>query len=113
MVLAPTVEVRRGVVDIRHSLVTREARPGMLVRVVEDKRRPEFEGMLGTIRGSFGRSDYPALDVQLEDGRLELFWFHQLDKAEKMKPRTPMPVERQRMDSRRGSTLPFGYYEEC
>ncbi len=29
-----------------------------------------------------------------------------------MKPRTPMPVERRRMDSRRGSTLPFGYYVE-
>ncbi len=68
--------------DVRHSLVAPEARPGMLVRVVEDKRRPEFEGMLGTIRRSFGHSNYPALDVQLEDGRLELFWFHQLEKAE-------------------------------
>ena len=29
-----------------------------------------------------------------------------------MKPRTPMLVERQRMDPRRGSTLPFGYYVE-
>jgi hypothetical protein len=68
--------------DLRFSLVALEARPGMLVRVAEDKRRPEFEGMLGTIKGSFGHSDYPALDVQLENGRLELFWFHQLEKAE-------------------------------
>ncbi len=70
------------VMDVRHSLVAHEARPGMLVRVVEDKRRPEFEGMLGTIKGSFGHSDYPALDLQLENGRLELFWFHQLENAE-------------------------------
>ncbi len=66
----------------RHSLVAHEARPGMLVRVVEDWRRPEYEGKLGTITGTFGDSDYPALDVQLENGRLELFWFHQLEKAE-------------------------------
>jgi hypothetical protein len=68
--------------DLSHSVVAHEARPGMLVRVVEDKRRPEFEGMLGTIKGSFGHSDYPALDVQLENGRLDLFWCHQLEKAE-------------------------------
>jgi hypothetical protein len=67
--------------QLGHSLVAREARRGMLVRVVEDKRRPEYEGKLGTIKGTFGHSDYPALDVQLENGRLELFWFHQLEKA--------------------------------
>ena len=68
--------------QLHHSLVAYEARPGTLVRVVEDKRRPEYEGKLGTIKGTFGHSDYPALDVQLENGRLELFWFHQLEKAE-------------------------------
>ena len=68
--------------QLHHSLVAHEARPGMLVRVVEDERRPEYEGKLGTIKGTFGHSDYPALDVQLENGRLELFWFHQLEKAE-------------------------------
>jgi len=54
----------------------------MLVRVVKDKRRPEFEGMLGTVKGRFGHSDYPALDVQIENRRLELFWFHQVGKVE-------------------------------
>jgi hypothetical protein len=67
--------------QLHHSLVAHEARPGTLVRVVEDKRRPEYEGKLGTIKGAFGHSDHPALDVQLENGRLELFWFHQLEKA--------------------------------
>jgi hypothetical protein len=63
--------------------VRHEAHPGMLVRVIEDRRRPEYVGKLGIIRGSFGSPDYPALDVQLENGRLELFWFHQLEKADR------------------------------
>jgi hypothetical protein len=53
----------------------------MMVRVFADERRPEYEGMFGTVRASFGNPDYPALDVQLEDGRLELFWFHQLERV--------------------------------
>jgi hypothetical protein len=67
--------------ELRKSLVAREARPGTRVRVVEDTRRPGLEGMLGTVKGRFGDPEYPALDVQLEDGRLELFWFYQLEKA--------------------------------
>ena len=67
--------------ELRKSLVTHEASPGTRVRVVEDERRPECEGMFGTVRASFGNPDYPALDVQLENGRLELFWFHQLEKV--------------------------------
>jgi len=67
--------------ESRHSLVAHEAHPGVLVRVVEDRRRPEFEGMLGTIRGSYGHREHPALDVRLENGELELFWYHQLEKA--------------------------------
>jgi hypothetical protein len=59
-----------------------EARPGIAVRVHNSYRKPEFEGMLGIIKNCFGDSEYPALDVQLEDGRLELFWFHQLERAE-------------------------------
>jgi hypothetical protein len=69
--------------QLGHSLVRHEAHPGMLVWVIEDRRRPEYVGKLGIIRGSFGSPDYPALDVQLENGRLELFWFHQLEKADR------------------------------
>jgi hypothetical protein len=76
------MEERGEVLELRKSLVSHEARPGTMVRVVEDKRRPEFEGMLGIIKGVFGHPDYLALDVQLEDGRLELFWFNQLDTAD-------------------------------
>jgi hypothetical protein len=59
-----------------------------VVRVLRSFRKPELEGMQGTIRNCFGDADYPALDVQLEDGRLELFWFHQLEKVEEREGRT-------------------------
>jgi hypothetical protein len=67
---------------VSHSLVAYEARPGMLVRVIEDRRRPAYEGKVGIIKDTFGNADYPALDVQLENGRMELFWYHQLEKVE-------------------------------
>jgi hypothetical protein len=69
-------------VQLGNSIVAHEVRPGMVVRVVEDRRRPEYEGKLGTVQRTFGSSDYPALDVHLENGRTELFWFHHLEKAE-------------------------------
>ena len=56
-----------------------EARPGTAVRVREGYRRSELEGMSGTAEQCWGSPDYLALDVRLEDGRSELFWFHQLD----------------------------------
>ena len=58
-----------------------EALPGTAVRVMPDTRRTEFAGMWGTIEKSFGTTEHPALDVRLENGRLELFWFYQLDRA--------------------------------
>ncbi len=58
-----------------------EARPGTAVRVKESYRRPELEGMGGIVEHCWGSPDYLALDVRLEDGRSELFWFHQLDTA--------------------------------
>ena len=56
-----------------------EARPGTAVRVKEGHRRLELEGMSGTIEHCWGSPEYLAVDVRLEDGRSELFWFHQLD----------------------------------
>jgi hypothetical protein len=37
--------------------------------------------MGGTIEHCWGSPEYLAVDVRLEDGRSELFWFHQLDTA--------------------------------
>lgn len=59
-----------------------EALPGTVVRVMQGTRRTEFVGMSGAIERSFGSPEHPALDVRLENGRRELFWSHQLEKAE-------------------------------
>ena len=53
----------------------------MKVQVNDCLWRSEFAGMLGTVEHRWGSPDYPALDVRLEDGRLALFWFHELDAA--------------------------------
>ncbi len=63
------------------SVQSQEARPGTAVRVKDSYRRPELEGMSGTIEQCWGSPEYLAVDVRLEDGRSELFWFHQLDTA--------------------------------
>jgi hypothetical protein len=51
------------------------------VRVQEGHWKSKYDGMRGTVEHTWGHSDHPALDVRLEDGRLELFWFHELDKV--------------------------------
>jgi hypothetical protein len=48
--------------------------------VLKSFRNPELEGLLGTIRNCFGDAKYPTLDVQLDDGRLELFLIHQVER---------------------------------
>ena len=59
-----------------------EALIGTRVKVLETDRRPELRGMFGTIEHRFGHPEYLALDVRLDDGRLELFWPHRLESAE-------------------------------
>ena len=59
-----------------------EAFVGARVRVLETDRRAELRGMFGTIEHRFGHPEYLALDVRLDDGRLELFWAHGLESAE-------------------------------
>jgi hypothetical protein len=64
------------------SLQSHEALIGARVRVLETHRRPELRGMFGTIEHRFEHPEYLALDVRLDDGRLELFWAHGLESAE-------------------------------
>jgi hypothetical protein len=52
---------------------------GARVRVSESGRRSEWQGLTGTISGKWGNPEYLALDVQLEDGRTQLFWHHELE----------------------------------
>jgi hypothetical protein len=76
MVLAPTME------DTEANLMQPyEPQPGMLVWVKKKHWKSEFGGMLGTVEHRWGHPEHPALDVRLEDGRLVLFWFHELDEA--------------------------------
>jgi len=62
-------------------LESRDVRTGITVRVKEGHWKSRFSGMRGTVEHRWGHPDHPALDVRLEDGRLELFWFHELDKV--------------------------------
>jgi hypothetical protein len=64
------------------SLQSHEALIGARVKVLETDRRAELRGMFGTIEHHFGHPEYLALDVRLDDGRLELFWAHGLESAE-------------------------------
>jgi hypothetical protein len=65
-----------------NSLQSYEALIGARVKVLETDRRAELRGMFGTIEHRFGHPEYVALDVRLDDGRLELFWAHGLEMAE-------------------------------
>ena len=56
-----------------------EARIGARVMVSESGRRAEWRGLTGTISEKWGNPEYLALDVQLEDGRMQLFWHHELE----------------------------------
>ena len=58
------------------------ARPGTVVRGREGHRRTDFAGMLGTVQKCWGQSEHAAVDVLMEDGRLELFWLRNLDAVE-------------------------------
>jgi hypothetical protein len=62
-------------------LQSHEAQPGVTVRVKQAHWKSKYSGMRGTVEHRWGHPDHPALDVRLEDGRLELFWFHELDRA--------------------------------
>ena len=62
-------------------LQSHEPYPGVTVRVKAGHWKSKFDGMRGTVERRWGHPDHPALDVRLEDGRLVLFWFHELEKA--------------------------------
>jgi hypothetical protein len=59
-----------------------EALIGTRVKVLETDRREELRGKFGVIEHRFGPPEHVALDVRLDDGRLELFWAHGLESAE-------------------------------
>ena len=76
MFLASILEIGQNL------LQSHEAHTGLTVQVKEENWKSRFSGMRGTVEHKWGHPDHPALDVRLEDGRSELFWFHELDKVQ-------------------------------
>ena len=56
-----------------------EARIGKRVRVRMDLRTTTLRGQEGTIAKRWGNPGYPALDVLLDGGDWQLFWYHELE----------------------------------
>jgi hypothetical protein len=57
-----------------------EAHIGERVRVSEDTHRyPPLSVSVGTLEKRWGNLSYLALDVLLDDGSRQLFWFHELE----------------------------------
>ena len=59
-----------------------EVQIGMLVRVSERHSNVEYRGQAGMVQQRYGNVNHAAFDVQLGDGRSELFWHHELEEAQ-------------------------------
>lgn len=59
-------------------MISEEALVGTRVRVREDHRAVQLRGQEGTIKHRWGDPKYVALDVLLDNGIMQLFWFHEL-----------------------------------
>jgi hypothetical protein len=56
-----------------------EAQIGKRVRVRKDHRKANLRGREGIIAHRWGNPDYPALDVLLDEGDWQLFWYYELE----------------------------------
>jgi hypothetical protein len=66
---------------------TREPRIGARVRVREGYRKPQLRGRVGRIKRVYGDARCAAVEVRFEDGRSELLWRHELEKAKEPRER--------------------------
>lgn len=60
-------------------MLSEEARIGKRVRIRADHHSTPLRGLEGTIEKRWGNPDHAALDVLFDDGRSELFWYHELE----------------------------------
>ena len=76
----PNITGNRGQVLDSHKVPV-----GTKVRVGEGYNKPELRGMVGTVQQCWSNPDYhrAAVFVRFEDGWYELFWSHEVEKAEK------------------------------
>jgi hypothetical protein len=63
-----------------------EAQIGKRVRVREHNRTANLRGQEGTITRRWGNPAYSALDVFLDDGDRQLFWYHELEEVDEGPP---------------------------
>lgn len=54
-----------------------EIRPGVPVRVLDAEKR-RGSGRNGTVERTYGHPSHLAVEVRLEDGSVELYWYHEL-----------------------------------
>ena len=59
-----------------------EAHVGKRVRVREAHRKATLRGRKGTIVERWGNPAYVALDVLLDEGGWQLFWYHELEEVD-------------------------------
>jgi len=60
-----------------------EAQIGKRVRVRMDHQTVNLRGQAGVIVRKWGTPSYAALDVLLDEGDWQLFWYHELDEVDK------------------------------
>ena len=60
-------------------MLSEEMQVGKRVRVRDIPRTTTWRSQEGTIAERWGDPTYSALDVDLDDGRTELFWHHELE----------------------------------
>ena len=68
-------------------MTSEDALLGTRVEVREEHRVARFRKLRGTIRGRWGGSRHVAVDVLLDDGRMQLFWPLDLEEI-----RDPLPA---------------------
>ena len=59
-----------------------EARVGKRVRVMETHNRPNLRNREGIVVKRWGDPAYAAIDVLLDEGGWELFWFHEVEEVD-------------------------------
>jgi hypothetical protein len=60
-------------------MLSEQAHIGKRVRIRADHRRLPLRGLEGTVEKRWGNPEHVALDVLLDDGRSELFWYYELE----------------------------------
>jgi hypothetical protein len=63
-------------------LKSEEARLGKRVRIRDDHRKANLRGRKGTIVERWGNPSHLALDVLLDGGEWQLFWYYELEEIE-------------------------------